>query len=70
MTLMELCRSYKGQWVALNDVVYGEDFDPVSGSLVDYDPDLPTLCHRMTKNKNSSCHVYFCDPRRYSDILH
>lgn len=70
MTLTELCRSYRGQWVALNDVIYGEELDPVSGSLVDNDCDLSNLCNRMKINKKSSCHIYFCDPNRYPSSFH
>lgn len=51
---------YHGQWVALDDVRYDENRQPIDGQVVDADEDLGELCARMRANDRTSCAILFC----------
>jgi hypothetical protein len=52
----------RGQWVALDRCRYEGGFDqPVSGVVVDSDPDLAELCARLRTAGDHRCVILLCD---------
>lgn len=54
--------AFQGCWVALDQCRYEDrGGPPVEGTVVDFDPDLATLCDRMREADSRHCAILFCD---------
>ena len=60
-------RTYRGQWVALDDCRYDARAQPIDGAVVDHDDDLVALCNRIQTNGSRHCAIVFCDEPMDSD---
>lgn len=60
----EICRSdsYRGRWVALDNVRYDPSTSqPIEADVVDVDDDLGVLCARMREADRTSCAIVHCE---------
>ena len=68
----EICRrsDLRGRWIALDGCQYdSETGDATEGAVVDSDPNLAELVHRVREGQFKNCAILFCGgvrPRRGS----